>query len=274
MVRQFANEPDGIGQQHRIAIADFDFAREWIERGEQPVFNEDVGIVGHATQDRRLPGIGITDERNTEVRVPPLPLHFTRTLHIREALLENADAMLDEPAVGFQLRFAGTAHTDAAAHLLKVCPHARKTRQQILELRKLHLHACFTRTRPCGENVENEFRAVHHARIDDQLDVLALRWRKLVIENDERGTELLDAMLQLLDLAAPQVCPGMRAVELLRKCPHNLGAGGIGKPRQLLEMLVDEMLGRAPLERRTDENGPFDGLREVDRLATDVTEPA
>jgi hypothetical protein len=39
-------------------------------------------------------------------------------------------------------------------------------------------------------------------------------------------------------------------------------------------MLVDEMLGSAPLERRTDEDGPFDGLREVDRLATDVTEPA
>jgi hypothetical protein len=34
------------------------------------------------------------------------------------------------------------------------------------------------------------------------------------------------------------------------------------------------MLGRAPLERCADEDGPFDGLREVDRLATDVTEPA
>ncbi len=65
----------------------------------------------------------------------------------------------------------------------------------------------------------------------------------------------------------------MGPVELLRERADDLCARRIGEPRQLLEMLVNGVLCRTALEGRADENGPFDGRREVDWLATDEMLP-
>jgi len=154
-----------------------------------------------------------------------------------------------------------------------VRPHPRQPRQQILELRQLHLHARFTRARTRSEDIKDELCAIHHARAHDLLDVLSLRRRELVIKNDQRGAKFLNAKLELLYLPRSQIRPGVRPVELLRQGADDLRTGRIGKAPELFEMLVNGVLRRTALERRADEDRPFNRRREIDWLATDETLP-
>ena len=48
-------------------------------------------------------------------------------------------------------------------------------RQQVLELRQLHLHLRFGGARAGGKDVEDQLGAVHYPRADVVLEVLALR---------------------------------------------------------------------------------------------------
>jgi hypothetical protein len=48
---------------------------------------------------------------------------------------------------------------------------------------------------------------------------------------------------------------------------HDLGAGGIGEARELVQMLVDLRDLLRALARGADEKRPFDGRLDVDKLA-------
>ena len=97
-------------------------------------------------QDRRLAGVRVADERRLELRLRATgAASRAPRCTSRSRSLQQLDAVVDQPAVGLELRFAGTAHADAAAELLEVGPHARQARQHVLELRELHLHLRFAR---------------------------------------------------------------------------------------------------------------------------------
>ena len=83
-------------------------------------------------------------------------------LHFDEAGFQIADAVIDEAAVLFELRFAGAARADAAGGAAKVAPHLPQTRQGVFQLGQLHLQTGFDGARPRGENVENQLAAVEH----------------------------------------------------------------------------------------------------------------
>ena len=72
--------------------------------------------------------------------MPRLSLDGAAALHVEQALAQNLDAVVDEPAIRLELGFTRAAHADAAAELLEVGPHARESRQHVLELRELDLH--------------------------------------------------------------------------------------------------------------------------------------
>ena len=112
--------------------------------------------------------------------------------------------------------FTGSAHTNATTEFLQVGPHAGETRQQILQLREFHLHTRLARPRPRGEDVENQFGAIHHPRADDGFNILALRGRQLIVEDHQRRAEFRDSQLELLDFPAAEVRRGMRPIERLR----------------------------------------------------------
>ena len=226
------------------------------------------GAPDERAQDRRLARVRVADERRLELRLPRLALNRATALHVAQPLAQNLDAVIDQPAVRLELRFAGAAHADAAAEFLEVGPHARQPRQHVLELRELHLHLRFARARARGEDVEDQLGAVHHALADRVLDVLALRRRQLVVE-DARATPSvsLDAVAQLLDLALAEVGAGMRAVDLLRELAHDGRAGGVGELRELSQMVVDETPRARPLERGAHEERPFCRRSDDDRIS-------
>ena len=99
------------------------------------------GAPDQRAQDRRLAGVRVADERRLELACARLALHRAAAAARRASRsLQQLDAVVDQPAVGLELRFTRAAHADAAAEFLEVGPHAREPRQHVLELRELHLH--------------------------------------------------------------------------------------------------------------------------------------
>jgi len=154
-----------------------------------------------------------------------------------------------------------------------VRPHAREPRQHVLELRELHLHARLAQPGARGEDVEDELRAIHHARARRVLDVLPLRGAQLVVEDEERRAITLDALLELLDLPLAEIGRRVRPVELLRERADDLGARRVGEALELEQVLIEMVLRARALERRADEERALDRRRERDDVACDGMTP-
>ena len=170
MVWQLANESDCIRQPITISFADIDFSRQRIHRRKQPIFDEDV-VPRERLQEARLPGVRVADERGRRQIAPALALIGAMLGDVFEPLLDHGDLGANPAAVRLELGFTGSAEPDPAADTRQVRPHARQPRQQILELRKLHLELGLAATRPCREDVENDLGAVHHPHPDMLLEL-------------------------------------------------------------------------------------------------------
>ena len=76
------------------------------------------------------------------------------------------NSLADEPAVDFELLFAGAARSDAgrraAGDPLEVAPHAGEARIGVLHLRELDLQLGFVRLCAGGEDIENQLGAIEH----------------------------------------------------------------------------------------------------------------
>jgi len=116
--RQVGNEADGVRQHRLAAMRQAQRAQGRIKRGEQHVGGLDVGA-GQAVEQRRFSGIGVADQRHDTIR-HPLPagaMQSTRRLNLPDFVLEPRDAFADQPAIRFNLGFAGAAHEPEAAAL-------------------------------------------------------------------------------------------------------------------------------------------------------------
>ena len=59
----------------------------------------------------------------------------------------------------------------------------------------------------------------------------------------------------------------MRTVELLRELADDFGAGGIGEPLQLTQVLLEGLARAGPLERRSDQECALERSRDGDEIA-------
>jgi hypothetical protein len=194
VVWQLADEADRIGEQRVPVVAERDLARQRIEGGEEPVLYKDVLRARECPQDGRLPRVRIADERGAELVLSPRALDLALSLNVGKSLLQQLDAVTDQPTVGLELRFAGAPDADAAAELLEVGPHPRQPRHGVLELRELDLHLGLGAAGAGGKDVEDQLRPIDHPRVERVLDVLALRGGELVVEDDECRLELPNAL--------------------------------------------------------------------------------
>ena len=99
-----------------------------------------------------------------------------------EAALEHRDASAREAAVGLELRLAGAARADAAAEPLEVLPHPPHPRQVVLELGELDLELALGADGVLGEDVEDQLRAVDHARAERVLEEALLHRVELAVD--------------------------------------------------------------------------------------------
>ena len=173
MMRELADEPDGVGQTKPVVLAYVHFARQRVERGEQAVLDEHV-LARERLEQARLAGVGVADQRRARQVAAAVPLVGAVIGHLLEPPLQPADLAADRAAVGLELRLARPPEPDAAADARQVRPHALQARQQILELRQLDLQLRLVTARPRREDVENHFGAVHDPHAQRRLEVLAL----------------------------------------------------------------------------------------------------
>jgi hypothetical protein len=157
-----------------------------------------------------------------------LTLLGTYAPNLLELLLDVAHAAGYLPAIGFQLCFSRPARADAAAKLRHLHATAREPWKQILQLRKFYLELAFTRARMAGKDVEDQLRAIDDAGVQLALDVALLRWRKIVIEENDVGSRAGHRPGDLLKLAAADQCCRIELVAPLDHLTYDSrsGAGG------------------------------------------------
>ena len=108
MMRQIADEADRIAEQNAAPILEVPLPRARVQRREQLVLDVDAGA-GQGVHQRAFAGVGVADQRDRMFLAAAAHLALLARLHLDEPRFQIADAQIDEPAVFFELRFAGAA---------------------------------------------------------------------------------------------------------------------------------------------------------------------
>src|SRR5690349_12319943 len=98
MVRQIADEADGVRQQDSAPVRQAPLPGARVERREELVLDIDRRA-GELVHQRALAGVGVTDERDRVLLITALDLALLARLYVAEAFLEVADFQADEAAV-------------------------------------------------------------------------------------------------------------------------------------------------------------------------------
>src|SRR3989441_192101 len=159
VVRQLADEADGVGETKPVSVADIHLAGQGVERREQAILDEDV-VARERAQDARLSSVGVAHERRARAGAPSLALVRAVVGYVVQPLFEDGDLAADGPAVGLKLGLARPAQPDATTDAGEVRPHAGEPGQEGLELRQLHLQLRLGRARARREDVEDDLGAV------------------------------------------------------------------------------------------------------------------
>src|SRR3989449_9372863 len=114
MMRQLADEPDGVGEPEAVALAHLHLAGERVEGREQAILDENV-IARERPQDARLARVRVAHERGTRALAAPQPLVRAVVRHVLQPLLQAGDLAADRPPGRLRLRLARAPQPDAAA---------------------------------------------------------------------------------------------------------------------------------------------------------------
>ena len=243
LVGQLLDESDGVREQV-VAPVMLEGPGGRVQRLEEAVANRHFGA-GERVQQRRLARVGVAGERDLghRRRLAALAHDAAGALETPEAPAQRRDAVAGKAAVGLDLRLARAPGADAAVHparaeALEVGPEAPHPREVVLELCELNLQLAFRRVRVRGENVEDDRRAVDHRDLELGLKVALLPRRQLVVDGHEVRVGPLDSLLQLDELAAPEIAVGVGLRAVLDHRPGRRHAGCAQQLAQLGEILV------------------------------------
>jgi hypothetical protein len=118
LVGQLAHEAHRVGHQHRLTAGQGELARARVERHEQPVPRQRVGI-GQPVEQRRLPGVGVAHQRQLAVPAPgpAPPLQRARAVHLAQVRLQAVHAADQAAAIDLELGLPRAPGTDATGLL-------------------------------------------------------------------------------------------------------------------------------------------------------------
>ena len=263
VVGQLADEPDGVGDQSLVAAFEGDQARCGVQRGEEAVLDE-LFRARERLQDGRLARVRVPHQSRAELSLSVLPPGRLGPRDALQLAAQFGDAGADESAVGLQLGLAGAPQPDPAADAREVDPHAPQPGQQVLELGQLDLQAGLVGAGPGGEDVQDQFGAVHHPNPAQRLQVLALRGGQLVVEDDQIGFVFPHQFGQYAGLALAEVVAGPGSIEALHQLADNQPARRVGQAGELGEVFRG-VPGPVAAPRGPDQNRPLNGGAQVQK---------
>ena len=153
-------------------------------------------------------------------------------------MLDLADAVANAPPVGFQFLFARTARADAAAEAGKFLAASGEARQQVIQLRELHLQLAFAGARVAGKNIENQLGAVNHARADAFLHIAELHGSEVVIHDHQRHVPHFGFDADFIELAAAHQRGGVQSVAHLHHAAGDFCSGAFGQLGELQQRIA------------------------------------
>ena len=257
LVGQLADEADRVGDEHGLATGERELPGARVEGDEEPVLGRDTGV-GEPVEQRRLAGVGVADQGQLAVAAAgaAAPLQRPGALHLAQVGLQLVHAPDEAPAVDFELRLARAPRPDATRLLAQRGAAAAQARQPVAQERELHLRLALGAAGVLGEDVEDHRGAVDGRAAEQLLEVAVLRRRQLVVEYDRVRVEAPAQLGDLLGLAPPDEGGGVGRVAPLHDAADHVGTRAVHQPRQLVQLLVDHLLGQAG-EDHPDENDPL-----------------
>ena len=157
-----------------------------IERNEQRVRRHGVRL-RQAVEERGLAGVRVADQRHRRHLGLLASLAQLRTAlpHLLDVVTEGLHPRANPAAIRFELRFAGSLRADATTLLRQRRTGADQARQQVLQLRQLHLQLTFPCPGATREDVENDLGAIEHLDAEHFADLAQLRWCQFVVEDND-----------------------------------------------------------------------------------------
>ena len=233
LVRQAADEAHRVGQQV-LAAVDLEAAGGRVERFEKTVTDGDVGA-GESVQERRLPGIRVSGQRDDGRLGAPagLPAGGALSLEGTQPAAQDGDPAAREPPVRLELSLAWASRADTAPEPLEMLPEPAHARQVVLELRELDLQLSFGGDRVLREDVEDQLRPVDHPRLEGVLELTLLHRRELVVDKQRLCARTRKRLLQLDELPFSNVGARSRPGRPLDELADRLDTSGAGEFLQL-----------------------------------------
>ena len=148
------------------------------------------------------------------------------------------DARANAPAVGLELGFARPARADAAAEPRQRRAGAHQPRQQIFQLRKLHLQLALACLRAAREDIKDQLCAVDDLTADPFFDLPELRRRQLVVEDDHVDVGFGGRGREHLNLAGTEKGRWIRLRALLQYAQHDVGPRRLREAGELVERSI------------------------------------
>jgi len=105
---------------------------------------------------------------------PPLSPHGPGLGNLLELPPQIIDARTDKAAIRLQLGFPRPPQSDSAPDSGKVAPHPFEAGKEVLQLGQLHLELGLPGSGSCGEDVQDQLRAIHHPDPEKIFQVLPL----------------------------------------------------------------------------------------------------
>ena len=174
-----------------------------------------------------------------------------------EVALNLVDTLANFPAIDLELAFAlAAAHADAALLPRQVSPEPRQPRQQMVQLRQLHLQLALARAGALGEDVENQRGAIEDFALENLFKVAALGRAEFLVEHHRVHLGLFALLRELARLAGADERRGVDPVEPLGAASGDLPTRRADQFLQLVERLADAPRILA-LELHADDEDPL-----------------
>ena len=205
---------------------------------------------GQPVEQRRFAGIGVADQRHHRIRhaAARLAMQAAGALDVVELALQPGDALADQPAVDFELAFAGAAEkAEAAALAFEMGPRPHQPRALIRQRRQLDLQPAFMGAGARAEDFEDQAGAVDDLGLPAPFEIALLHRRQRPVDDDEPDLVLGDQLA-----AASRHCrcrAGCRAPGARRARSRARDDVEIDRPRQP-DRLVEPRIDRARRLRR------------------------